>query len=419
VRDKISFTEEAIETLTLGIDPDTHKEETDVWVWDLQRSGLGVRMRAGKTTSKTYYVQYQYGGRDRRIPLGSTTTYTLQDAQHRAYEIRRDAADGKNPEAAKATRSTINPTFSTIATEFIAARAAKVRPNTLRGYKRYLGTPAAAANEDPNPYFGDLLKLEFKTITKGQIVKCLDAIELPSARADARGALILLYKWAQLKDYVPEGHNPPLYTEDPYPRSEMEETGRALTDDELVAVWKAAATPSSEHNDLDFGRIVRLALLLGNRRQEIGGMKWSEITNGVWHLPAERTKTNFDREIILPATALQIIGEQPPGREYVFGANDKGFSNWSKCKAKFDERVFGRVASFKLHDLRRTMRTGLDRLGISEELAEATIGHVSKKLIRTYNKHNKVSERADATNKWAAYIDGLVSGKITALPVAA
>jgi len=407
MRDKINFTEEAIEALVLSTG------KTDEWVWDAQRSGLGVRLRAGKTaTTKTYYVQYQYGGRDRRDPIGSTSEFTLQDAQHRAYVTRNAAANNVNPQVAKDEYGT--ESFRQVALSFIEARKRKLRPNTLRGYTRYL------LNSD-TPYFDPLHALEFKSITKRQIVECLNAIEArsPSAASDARGHLILLYKFAQEQGLVPEGHNPALYTRDPLPKSEMKEIGRALSDDELVAVWRAASQQAAEANDADFGRIVRLALLLGNRRQELGGMKWSELRNGTWHLPAERTKTKFDREIALPALALDIIGTQPASRTYVFGADDKGFSNWSKCKAKLDERLFGKVSSFKLHDLRRTMRTGLDKLGVSEDIAEAAIGHVSKKLVRTYNKHNRVTERAAATNQWAAYIDGLLTNKIVELHAAA
>lgn len=399
MRDRIDFTEVTVEALKIT----PEDKSTDVWVWDAQRSGLGVRMRVGKAgfTSKTFYAQYQYGGRDRRIPIGLTSEYSFQDAQNRAYEVRRDAADGKNPEVVKAERSTVDKSFAEVARLFVDERKSEIRSNTWRSYERYL-------IESDSAYFQKLFKLEFKSVTKLQIVDCLNAVakRSKSTAADARSKLILLYKYAQQEGIVPEGHNPALYTKDPQPKSN-EDVGHALSDDELVTVWKAAEH-KGRRNDTDFGRIVRLGLLLGNRRQEIGGMKWSEIKDGVWHLPAERTKTNFAREIILPAAAREIIGERTAG-EYVFGSDKtKGFNGWSNSKKKFDERLAGKV-SFTLHDLRRTMRTGLSVVGVSEEIAEAAIGHVSEKLVRTYNKHEKTAERAAAMNLWADHIEKLVN----------
>ena len=101
---------------------------------------------------------------------------------------------------------------------------------------------------------------------------------------------------------------------------------RVLSNDELVAIWRACG-------DDDYGGIVRLLILLGSRRQEIGGMRWSELDldAGTWALPAARAKNNRAHTITLPPAALDIIwAVLRSTRDNLFGdrASD-GFTNWS------------------------------------------------------------------------------------------
>ena len=80
---------------------------------------------------------------------------------------------------------------------------------------------------------------------------------------------------------------------------------RILDDDELRAVWKAA-----EANG-DFGALVRLLLLTGQRREKVATMRWADVVDGVWTIAtAEREKGNAGA-LTLPAQALAIIEAQP------------------------------------------------------------------------------------------------------------
>jgi integrase len=337
--------------------------------------------------------------------------------------VRKAIREGKDPLAerkpAEAPKAVKRRTWAQAAEEFIARRSEDVRPNTARGYPRYL----------QGSYFAPLHGVDLRRISVGDIAERLDLIcdvgvaharenkagntvttaakPSRSAAHQAREAACMLFDFARSREWVEA--NPASVTEDPLGRKDRKPRERALSHAELKFVWQAAEVLG------DYGRIVRLAILLGNRREEIGGMEWAEIADGVWNLPAERTKTGNARQIPLPPAALEIIGERPQGRRFVFGAEDLGFSNWSKAKAKLDEAVFGKVAEFRLHDLRRTMRSGLDDLDVDFRVAEQMIGHEPHTVVqKTYLPGQKLAAQRRGFELWAEFVTGLVSGKLAA-----
>lgn len=392
---RIALTQDDVDGLTT--------DKPDAWVY-FKQEGLCIRLRRGDggEISKTWYVAYQDNGKAAKHRLGATADYSAEAAQSEAWGIRRHGP----PDRAEPVK-TKRLSMGDAAIEFIRRREGTVRPNTSRGYPRYL----------TGPYFKSLHNIELARITVGQIAACLDHIQdvgvfdkpSKSAAKHARTALCMLYDFAQTRGWVDPGFNPARATEDPLPKEQMQPRERALSDRELVIVWNGAG-------DDDFGRIVRLAILLGNRREEIGGMKWSELHDGTWHLPAERNKIGHARKIPLSAAALAIIGERPEGRTYVFGSQDKGFSNWSKGFRRLDERLLGLDAPFRLHDLRRTMRTGLSRIpGLDLEVKELMIGHIPPKSIRTYDTLDRLADQARGFALWAEYVEGVISGKVSSI----
>jgi integrase len=130
-----------------------------------------------------------------------------------------------------------------------------------------------------------------------------------------------------------------------------------LSDDELRAVWNACG-------DDHYGRIVKLLALTGCRRDEIGGLRWSEVNlnAATITLPAERTKNGHRHVVPLAPAAVDILStiERVVGRDFVFGQYGQGFSGWADKKQKLGDSV----GSWVLHDLRRTFRTGLGKLGV-------------------------------------------------------
>jgi integrase len=146
---------------------------------------------------------------------------------------------------------------------------------------------------------------------------------------------------------------------------------RVLDDAELSAVWHAC-------KDDDFGRIVRLLIVLGARRTEVGGLRWSELdlNRGVWVLPKERAKNAREHRLPLPALALSILETVPRvvNRDCLFGERSiSGFTLWAHAKAALDARLGDKVKSWTLHDLRRTFCTRLADLGTLPHLIESAV----------------------------------------------
>ena len=185
-----------------------------------------------------------------------------------------------------------------------------------------------------------------------------------------------------------------------------------LTDAELTAIWKACdgeASGTQAHHNI----IVKLLMLTGCRREEVGGMRWDELSDGVWSLSAERSKNKVARKIILPAAALKLLdGVHRNGRDRVFGQRSVtlGFVRWSGEKAKLDAACS--VSGWHLHDLRRSVRTGLSRIGVLPHIAEETIGHVTHKsgVVGVYDRHDYSGEVRTALAMWADHLLAVVNG---------
>jgi integrase len=188
---------------------------------------------------------------------------------------------------------------------------------------------------------------------------------------------------------------------------------RKLSDDELRVIWA---------NLLDdtFGQVVRLLVLTGCRRSEIGDLQWSEIDlgTGVMTLPPERVKNDEKLVLTLSPSALAILKAIPQNKyreDYIFGKQGKrGFSAWSYCTMALNARMAASgtaIEPWTLHDIRRTVRTGLGQIGIAPHVAERVIGHLPPKVQRIYDKHDYQPEIATALRRWADHVAAIAEGR--------
>jgi integrase len=205
---------------------------------------------------------------------------------------------------------------------------------------------------------------------------------------------------------------------------------RVLSDDELHAVWSATGGLGS------FDAIVRMLILTGQRREEVAGMTWDEIAPDLstWTIPARRAKNNVAHVVPLSPQVQDVLRKAP---RFAKGATDKqaeageqdiedeakdddkpdfvfpgqrgAFNGFSKSKADIDEA--SSVKDWRLHDLRRTMATGLQRLGVRLEVTEATLNHVSGSragIVGVYQKHTWADEKRAALAAWGAHVAAIV-----------
>jgi integrase len=197
-------------------------------------------------------------------------------------------------------------------------------------------------------------------------------------------------------------------------KSDERPRDRVLSDAEVAAIWRAC-------EDNDYGRILRLLILTGQRRDEIGAMCWSEIdlAKRVWSMPAERTKNKRPHDIYLSDPAVAIIKAIPrrEGRDLIFGYGAGGYSGWSGSKETLDKRITeagGKpLAPWVLHDIRRTVATGMANVGVMPHVVEAVLNHVSGHkagVAGVYNRASYANEKRQALDVWAAHVGALVGG---------
>jgi integrase len=223
----------------------------------------------------------------------------------------------------------------------------------------------------------------------------------PVARNRVRSSLSAFFAWS-----IREG----LLEVNPVAGTGKAEEGqgrdRTLSEGELGAVLNALAEQDQ------FSDIVRLLMLTGQRREEIGGLCWSEIDfkRGLIVLGPERTKNRRQHELPLSRQARAILERQPrrQDRDLVFGLRAGGFSGWSDSKAALDERL--KLKDWHLHDLRRSCATGMAELGTLPHIIEAILNHVSghkSGVAGIYNRARYTEEMRAALQRWADHIDTL------------
>jgi integrase len=385
----------------------------DAIYFDRDLPGFGLRLRASGDgqVRRTWVAQYRSHGRTRRMKIGTAEKLSPEEARRAARKVLASVEMGNDPQAERArARLEQARTLNSIAKSYLEAREEELRPASYRVTKLYLTGKA---------YFGPLFSTAIGDITRADVAARITAIKRNSGMVTAsraRSALSSLFVWAMGEGLCEA--NPVVGTNQP---GSSEPRERVLDSTELVAIWKASG-------DGEFGKIVKLLTLLGNRRQEIGGMKWSEIDHDKceWTLPKERAKNNRDLTLPLPSLALEIIESVPEivGRQHVFGGRSPtGFCDWSRSKAELDLHLGESVRPWRIHDIRRSVATHLaDDLNVQPHIIECILGHYGgfrRGVAQVYNKSPYMNEMRAALVAWSERLQSLVAGgahKIVAFP---
>jgi len=173
---------------------------------------------------------------------------------------------------------------------------------------------------------------------------------------------------------------------------------RTLTDEELKAIWKAT------NGGGEYDRIVRLCLLTGCRREEIGGLRWDEVHDDKLKIGTERMKGGVAHEVPLLPTITETLPVRHEGVEgCVFGRRGNGFSGWSKSKKALEAKLANASQFLKrwtLHDLRRTFSTRLHDAGIEPLVVEALLAHKQHGIAAVYNRASFREAKRSALMRW-------------------
>jgi integrase len=362
--------------------------------------GFGLRVRVGG--SATWIFQYRQGSKQRRISLGSAAAISAQNARERASLLHAHVRLGEDPAGQKIeNRARAVETLGPILQPFLVHKKAALKPRTYEEVERHLLMHAKRLHGL------QLTAIDRRTIAL--LLAELAANNGPSLANSVRASLSAFFSWAMREGLADS--NPIIGTNRAVTKGARD---RVLTDDELRSIWDALGNN-------DYSDIVRLLALTGQRRDEIGSLRWQEINldKAVVSLPAERTKNGRPHDVPLSPPALSILKDRPrlAGREYVFGSGANGYLGWSNNKVALDACIVskGAIPAWRLHDLRRTVSTRMhDELGIPPHIVEAVLNHISGHragVAGTYNRALYSKEKAVALARWGEHLTSIVSGQ--------
>ena len=180
---------------------------------------------------------------------------------------------------------------------------------------------------------------------------------------------------------------------------------RVLSDDELARVIKAARQIEGP-----YGGIVEVLALTAQRREEVAQMTWDELDlqKQVWEIPSTRTKNGKPHIVHLSDLAMRVLDARPRTGPHVFGSGDKKFRSFGHAKAKLDKKAS--VSRCRLHDLRRTVVSGMARLGVPPHVADKILNHTAGTIsgvAAVYQRHEFMAERKDALDAWARHLSAI------------
>lgn len=451
----IKMTDKAIENLTAPVGK-------RVEYFDAGYPGFGLRVSAtkGETDNKvkirrTWVFLYRFGGKLHRLSFGAYPALSLANARKQASAALSLISEGKDPgavQAAKKAEAARRPdTVANVVDDFIKRH--------LEGKKRAPAYIAGTRQNFDNHVLTRWGQRDIKSITRRDVINLLNSVSEdgsdtkdkdgkkkhleggPIAANRVLAAIRALFNWAVSQDIIST-------TPTTLVRRPGEEQGRdrTLTADEIKAIWNAAIGMGAP-----FGDFFKIALLTGQRREEVATMRWADLdfehkipvkdSNKqltmdcpIWTLPAESTKNGKIHVVPLASEVVEILeaiphkamklpsgGTQPSPWVFTTGG-ERPISGYSKAKLSIDAKITAAfaeneqppLAPWTIHDLRRTAATEMGRLEVQRFTISKVLNHTDRTITGRYDKFEYLREKRHALNTWARYVDGLVNPKPSA-----
>jgi integrase len=363
--------------------------------FDDDAPGFGLRLRSGG--SRAWVYQYWLGNRSRRMTLGKWPRLSAKHARELVDSLAAKVALGQDPAEEKFESRARKESFDEIAAAYLAAQAISLKPRSLAEVERHLTVHARPLHSRP------IANIERRDVA--ELLRAIAAERGPVAANRVRSSISAMFSWA-MKEGTAEA-NPAAFTN----KQDEHSRERVLSPGELREIW--AVLPPG-----DYGTIIKLLILTGQRRTEIGDLHWSEISakRGTITLPPERVKNSRAHTIPMSAEVRSIIkARKANGRDFVFGFGNGGFSGWSRCKERLDAAINAKrkkpMEPWTLHDLRRTAATMMADLGIQPHIIEATLNHASGHkdgVAGIYNRAKYETEMQVALSRWGRRVNEIV-----------
>ena len=356
-------------------------------VWDTVLQCFGLRVSpAGR---KVWFVIVRVQGRQQRRTIGTYPAISLAEARDQARKIIRDAQLGLLRASHEAPTLTLGGTIPLFVQLY-----AKPKNRGWRETERLLGK------------FQGLFAKPLAQILRSDVVRVLDQVVASGTPYRANRALAALKKlmsWALDRGMIDV--NPIAGLKPPHRERARD---RVLSDAELAALM---ATAQAE--GYPFGDAVKLLILTGQRRGEVAEMRWAEIDldGGMWTIPAERSKNGQRHEVPLSTPVCDVLRSLPRfvSSDYVFTTTGQSpVSGFGRMKCRLEQAIGS--FDWRVHDLRRTVASGMARVGVAPHVIEKVLNHKSgiiSGVAAVYNRYAYAAEKRSALDTWARHVEGL------------
>lgn len=370
--------------------------KTDFIFWDSDIAGFGLRIREGG--SRTWVFQYRIGTKQRRMVLGAVKAVPLSVARENAGRLQAKVKLGADPAMLKETaRRDADDTVGVLVEQYLEVKQSGVRPRSYVEIERHLKTHAKS-----------LHRLPIAAVSQRDVATLLADIAKQAGSVTSnrvRASLSAFFAWAIREGVTLPKGNIVSFTG----KREEKARERVLQPKELREIWNACL-------DDDYGAIIRLLMLTGQRAGEIAGLRWDEVRDDEIVLPGERVKNHRTHVIPLSEPAKAILaGFRDKERVHVFGRDGTGFRTWHEAKEKLNERLTVELPHWTPHDIRRTVATGMaEELRVAPHIVEAILNHASGHkagVAGIYNKASYDREKREALNLWAEHLLAIVEGR--------
>lgn len=367
---------------------------------------IGLRVRVGSGGSKSFLLRTRVGSKVKVVTLGRYgPRMGLAAARKAARQVIADFEAGRDPTADyKAGGSAKRDTVDGLYRQWCLQHVDRLR--SAREVRRIFTAYVL-------PALGERMA---DAIERKDIVRLIDAVVYadPARPTPPMGRAVLaqlssFFGWLEGRDVI--GSNPCRGMAKPAAGKPRD---RVLSDSEIKALWDSASSEG-----WPFGDAVKLLLLTAARRSEVFEARWAEfdMQSRLWSLPAERAKNGQAHDIPLSDAAAAILEAMPrlDASDLLFparGAPQRAASGVSKLKARLDGAIGS--SDWVLHDIRRTVATNMQKLGIRLEVVEALLNHISGSragIVGVYQRYGYEAEKRTAMDAWAGRLAEIIDGR--------